>query len=190
MKKDSDSEIIKKVLSGRPNAYSTIVERYQEHVGRIVGGHVPHGFVEEVVQNVFVNAFRSLAGFRAEKPFAHWLSRISIRCCHDFWRREYRRRETPVSALGNVSRDLLDQLMAQQSQDTYLAQRQRREAGEVLDWALGHLSASDRMIITLTALEEKSAAETADLLGISKVNVKVRAFRARKKLKSILEQAI
>ncbi len=66
----------------------------------------------------------------------------------------------------------------------------RREAEDLLRWALDKLSATDRMVVTLTHLEERPVAEAAELLGMSVPNVKVRAFRARKKLREILGDVI
>ncbi|WP_147822318.1 RNA polymerase sigma factor [Salidesulfovibrio onnuriiensis] len=185
-----DTAVVQEILEGNVNAFETLVNRHQEHVSRIVGNHVPYQRVDEVVQAAFVNAYRSLNTFRGEKPFRNWLSKISVRCCYDFWREEYRYRETPVSTLGADPWDMLDRLTANQAQEEFLAQAQQEENIKLLDWALDQLSPEDRMVVTLTALEEKSVAEAAHLLGWTKVNVKVRAHRARNKLKKILKQAI
>ncbi len=56
--------------------------------------------------------------------------------------------------------------------------------------ALDRLSATDRMVLVLTVIEERSTAEAAGLLGISRANVKIRAFRARKTLRAVLETTI
>lgn len=185
----SDSQAIQRVLDGDVNAFEVLVNRYQNHAARIVGNHVPHARVSEVVQTVFINAFRSLKTYRGDKPFQNWLSRISVRCCYDFWREEYRNRETPVSSLAKESHDLLEHLGTGRAQEVFEANSSHEEAVRILDWALEQLSPEDRMVVTLTSLEEKSVAEAAELLGWTKVNVKVRAHRARKKLKTIIEQA-
>ncbi|KAB1442957.1 RNA polymerase sigma factor [Pseudodesulfovibrio senegalensis] len=185
----SDSQAIQRVLDGDVNAFEVLVNRYQNHAARIVGNHVPHARVSEVVQTVFINAFRSLKTYRGDKPFQNWLSRISVRCCYDFWREEYRNRETPVSSLAKESHDLLEHLGTGRAQEVFEAKSSHEEAVRILDWALEQLSPEDRMVVTLTSLEEKSVAEAAELLGWTKVNVKVRAHRARKKLKTIIEQA-
>lgn len=185
-----DTAVVQEVLEGNVDAFEALVHRHQDHVTRIVGNHVPYQRVGEVVQAAFINAYRSLKTFRGEKPFRHWLSKISVRCCYDFWRDEYRNRETPVSTLGSESWDLMERLTADQAHEEYMQQCRQEEAVKLLDWALAQLSPEDRMVVTLTALEEKSVAEAAQLLGWSNVNVKVRAHRARKKLKKILNQAI
>jgi RNA polymerase sigma-70 factor (ECF subfamily) len=64
----------------------------------------------------------------------------------------------------------------------------RREACELVQWGMGRLPEKDRLILTLLELEERSVAEIAELTGWSVSNVKVRAFRARKKLKTVLEE--
>ncbi len=184
-----DDQTIRRVLDGDVNAFELLVRKYQNHTARIVGNHVPHARVSEVVQTVFINAFRSLKTYRGDRPFQNWLSRISVRCCYDFWRDEYRCRETPVSSLGKESHDLLEHLGTGRAEEIFEAQSNHAEAVQILDWALDQLSPEDRMVVTLTALEEKSVAEAAELLGWTSVNVKVRAHRARKRLKKIIEQA-
>ena len=67
------------------------------------------------------------------------------------------------------------------------AESSRREACEWVQWGLRQLPEKDRLILTLLELEERSVAEIAALTGWSVSNVKVRAFRARKKLKTVLE---
>jgi RNA polymerase sigma factor (sigma-70 family) len=93
------------------------------------------------------------------------------------------------SSLAKESHDLLEHLGTGRAQEVFEAKSSHEEAVRILDWALEQLSPEDRMVVTLTSLEEKSVAEAAELLGWTKVNVKVRAHRARKKLKTIIEQA-
>lgn len=184
----SDDNIVGSVLSGDINAFSTLVTRHQQFVLRIVSGHVPFDRADEVAHDAFVNAYKGLGSYKGGDRFPNWLSRIAVRCCYDFWRGQYRNRED-VMVLSDDSAEFMDRMMAATSIASYQEASRKAEAQEVLAWSMAQLSPEDRMVITLTALEDKSVAEAADLLGWSKINVKVRALRARRKLKDILGKA-
>jgi RNA polymerase sigma-70 factor (ECF subfamily) len=109
-----------------------------------------------------------------------------VRTCYDFWRRKYRSKEVPVSRVTDDHLKWLEMVTAEASRENFEDMGRRREAGEILDWALSHLSPEDRMVMELVHLEERSVREAAALLGWSAANVKVRAFRSRKKLKRLI----
>ncbi len=184
----SDDAIVKTVLSGDVNAFEALVTRHRHYVARIVAGHVPYDKIDEVTHDTFVNAYRGLNTYRGGERFPNWMSRIAVRCCYDFWRDWQRNREAVTVTLSDAGAEFVDGLMSDTAMDFYQEAARRSEAQEVLTWAMAQLSPEDRMVLTLTALEEKSVAEAAELLGWSKVNVKVRALRARRKLKAILSK--
>lgn len=188
LRAETDADIVQRVLDGDVNAFSVLLERYQELVLRIVKKHVPYGQVEETAQDVFIRAFQSLKGLRETDRFKQWLSSIAVRTCYDFWRRHYRNRETPQSQLSDEHRNFLDLALADASSSQWSELGKRAEAREILDWALDRLSPQDRMVLELIYLEGYSGKETAALLGWSVANVKVRAFRSRKKLEKLLHE--
>lgn len=176
----SDTEIIRLVMSGDVNAFEKLVERYQSHVFAVVGRHVPKHGLDEVAHDVFVRAYRGLSGFSGKSGFKAWLSGIATRACYDFWRAAYRNRETPLSSLTDDHRKWLENALSTDAAADELARR--ADAVEILDYALDRLSAEDRMIVNLIYFEGHSHKETAALLGWSVANVKIRAWRIRKKL--------
>ncbi len=91
-----------------------------------------------------------------------------------------------MSSLTERHQDWLEEVMSDESNQSFYEKRSRQEAIEILDWALGKLSAEDRMIMELVYLEGLSGKEAADLLGWSVANVKIRSFRSRKKLEKLL----
>ncbi|MDP9132334.1 MAG: sigma-70 family RNA polymerase sigma factor [Nitrospirota bacterium] len=182
-----DAEIIERVLHGEIDRFADLITRHRQQVLKIVSGHVPADQVAEVAHDVFVRAYRSLSRFSQRVPFEHWLSRLAIRTCYDFWRAQ-RRADVPVSTLTADQSGWLDRALAAESDEQFREQADRRESLEVLDWALARLSADDRLVLTLVALEGRSAREAADLLGWSVVNVKVRGYRARRKLRELFLQ--
>lgn len=180
-----DCEIIRLVLDGETDRFAELIARYRQHVTRITIRHVPSDRVAEVAHDVFVRAYTSLSGFSGKTPFEHWLSGIAVRTCYDFWRSR-RREELPVSALTTEHQAWMDHVLAAESDDRFREQAGRQEAAELLQWALGHLSAENRLVLTLVHLEGYSVRDAAGLLGWSVINVKVRAHRARQMLKTLL----
>ena len=184
----SDLEIISEVLDGDTNRFEVLIDRHREHVFRIVGRRVPREDVEEVAHDVFVRAWSSLPSYRGESPFDYWLSKIAVRTCHDFWRRRYRSKEAPMSSLGEDHAEWIESTMAGESGASFSSEESGMIARDLMMRALAHLSPDDRAVIELVHLEERPVREAADMLGWSMANVKVRAHRARKKLRKILEK--
>ena len=181
-----DARVLGQIRAGDVDAYARLMTKYQGRVAGIVSGHAPRERVSELTHEVFVRAYRSLAGYRGDSPFGHWLAKVAVRACHDFWRAEYRRRERPESELSDECRAFVEEAAALETSEAAEETVSRREARELLAWAMDRLSPTDRMVVTLTHLEERPVAEAAELLGLSVPNVKVRAFRARKKLRELL----
>jgi RNA polymerase sigma-70 factor (ECF subfamily) len=182
----SDHHLIEKILKGDVNAFEGILNNHGDHVLRIVKKHVPLDQAEEIAQEVFIRVYKSLRSFKGRSPFRHWLSTVAVRTCYDWWRKQYRSRELPMSTLSKAQQDWLEEVTAHQSDQNFEKAGRKQEARELLDQALNHLSAEDRMVIELVFLEELSVKEAASLLGWSAANVKIRSFRARKKLRRFL----
>jgi RNA polymerase sigma-70 factor, ECF subfamily len=184
--RSSDAEIVRQVLDGNVNAFESVILRHRVLVLRIVKKHVPEDAVEETAQEAFVRAYQSLPTFKGTGVLSQWLSSIVVRTCCDYWRKAYRSREIPMSALTENHSQWLEEVISQRPEQTPNEGEPQKEAGEILNWAFEKLSAGDRMVLELVYLEGLSVQEAAELLGWSKANVKVRSFRARMKLEKIL----
>jgi RNA polymerase sigma-70 factor, ECF subfamily len=182
----ADAEIVREIVSGNINEFEKLLDRYQDHVLRIVKKHIPQGYVEDGAQEVFINIFHSLRTFRGESPLEHWIATVAVRTCYKFWRNRSHLREQPVSSLPEKHRVWLEETLSDPAEPSLPEKVLQKEAGEILDWALDRLSAEDRMVLELVYLEGRSVKEVARLLGWSVVNVKVRSFRARRKLQKDL----
>lgn len=179
-----DLEVIHRVLHGEIDLFAELITRYQQHVARIVNRHVPADRVAEVAHDVFVRAYSGLPGFAGQAPFEHWLSRIAVRTCYQFWR-TIRQEELPASGLTEEHQQWMERVLAAESEDRFREQARRREAADLLQWALNHLSAENRLVLTLVSLEGYSAREAASLLGWSVPKVKVRTHRAKRALRKL-----
>jgi RNA polymerase sigma-70 factor, ECF subfamily len=178
-----DATVIRDILSGNINSFEILIDRYQDHVAQIVRNHLPRDKSPEVAHDTFVRAYQSLGSFHGASPFKHWLSKIAVRCCYDFWRGYYKEHEGQVCSLSDDGGDLASQLLSDQSLEQ---ERERLETRDLLQWALGQLSPAERTVLTLNHLNEYSVAESAKLLGWSIPRVKIQAFRARKRLRKII----
>ncbi len=178
---------VRRVLDGDIEAFAGIVNAYQRLVASDLSRRLPPQDVQEVAQDTFVRAFRSLPSYRGESPLRVWILHIARHAAMDFWRKHYRRRDKPFTDLDESA--LFDVEITQQE---LLAQRQKDQdaqetAREWLESALRRLSPDDRAIITLVELEDVSMVDAARRLGCGLSAVKVRAFRARHRLKAILK---
>lgn len=182
----NDAEIVRRVLAGDVNAFALLVDAHAAQVMHITARHVPRDRAAEVAHETFVRAFERLATFKGESPFVHWLTRIALRRCADFWRSRARSRETVFSALGSGAREWIESIPAEGGEGGLEAHAERSEAGAILDRALAQLAPEDRMVLTMTHMDGQSLCDVAEFLGWSLSKVKVRSHRARRKLRDVL----
>lgn len=175
---ESDLDDITKSLKGDGEAYARLVQRYQnEMAARMWRFTRDKAVLEELVQEVFVEAYFSLRSYRAAAPFSHWLSRIATRVGYRFWKNQQAR-----AAHAAPNWDGWETVVAADDSSSEPAQ-----AAEFLHSLMAQLAPRDRIVLTLLHLEELSVEQAAERLGWSKTMVKVQAFRARKKLKALLD---
>jgi RNA polymerase sigma-70 factor, ECF subfamily len=167
------------VRRGESSAAEALVRRFEPHVRRLVRAHRPRMVREDdLVQDVFLAVFTRLDRYQERDgvPFDHWLSRLTINLCRDALRSERRRR--PVPSLSPEALQWIASLVADPAPplDEVLAARAAVEA------LLSQLPPDDRLLLTLLSLEERSLEEVAALTGRNRTVLKVRAFRARRRL--------
>jgi RNA polymerase sigma-70 factor (ECF subfamily) len=165
---------------GDEDAAEALVHRFEPQVRRLVRAHRPRAVPEDdLVQEVFLAVFSRLDRYheRAGIPIEHWLSRLAINLCRDALRAERRKRPTP--SLSPEALQWIGSLVADPGPpvDEVLAARAAVEA------LLAELPPDDRLLLTLLSLEDRSLEEVAALTGRSRAVLKVRAFRARRRLR-------
>lgn len=183
---EEEQALIDRIVQGRVDDFALLLGRYQGYVCKILSGLLPAELVTDMAHEVFVEAFRSLAGYQRRTAFKHWLAGIALKRCQDHWRHRYRRRETPLSTLAEEHQSWLDAVLADEAGAIHARNEAEAEAREILSLALATLSPKDRLVVTLVHLEGCSVRETAAMLGISSINVKVRAHRSRKALRTFI----
>lgn len=177
-----DVEDIEVARQGDPDAYRRLVERHQEHVARILWRFSrDRGVHEELVQDVFVEAYLGLNTYRGTSPFEHWLARIATRVGYRYWKEKARKKTSEPFSLEEW-----DQIAGD---DEIIERLDADQAAVLLHRLLGQLPPRDRLVLTLRYLEECDVAETARRTGWTKTMVKVQTLRARNKLKTLIEQS-
>lgn len=174
----ADAADVRRCLDGDDEAFRWLVERHERRIASLMWRFSRDREVHaELVQDVFVEAWQSLPGYRARAPFEHWLSRIATRVGYRFWRRRAHEERITTVPLEDCP-----QLSAPE-------QLEPCAAGELRHRLLEELSPRDRLVITLRYLEELSVQATAELTGWSQAMVKVQAWRARGRLQKLFERA-
>jgi RNA polymerase sigma-70 factor (ECF subfamily) len=180
-----DAALIAAIRKGDTARYEGLVRKYQPRVFATARRYARReSEVEDIVQEVFIKAFRKLDGYRGDAPFEHWLMRLTVRTCYDFLRAHQRSRETTFTDLTDPEEDWLERFVT----DPGSASEHAAAARDLVDRVLQELSPAARMVITLLAIEQRSVKEIAALTGWSAPLVKVRAFRARAEMRMCLRK--
>ena len=168
-------------------AARALVDYLYPQVIRIVRSHLPRRAAEEdLAQDIFLKIFARLDDYqpRPDVPFEHWVSRLAVRTCLDALRAEKRRPELRWADLSEDQAAWLEFMVA----DTAAAPPgDASSARELVEHLLSQLSVEDRLVLTLLDLEEQSVKAISQSTGWSVPWVKVRAFRARRKLRKLAE---
>ena len=180
---NDDAELLQRIRAGATDEFAELVRRHQQRVFGILHRYERDAQrVEDLAQETFLKAWRALEQFDGRAPFAHWISRVAVRIALDHLRKEKRRKNE--IALPDLGDDALDWLRSADEKSELAA----RDAAEILHRALRQLSPADRVVITMQELEGRSVKEIAVATGATSIAVRVRAARARAKLKRALEK--
>src|SRR6476660_9771645 len=177
-----DSDIINQVVKGDQNAYATLVERYQNYVFTIVLRYVKsREDAEEVSQDIFIKAYRSLADFKGASKFSTWLYTITTTTCITF----LRKKKLEIHSLDNEKVfEVADNVDSGMSAN----QIEQKSKINMVNEAIKMLSPDDAQIITLFYKGEQTLEEIAQILGKEPNAVKVQLHRARGRLKEKMEK--
>lgn len=182
MKQQEERELIKQILDGETTRFSLLIDSYSSRlyglIVRIVGCSED---AEELVQDVFLKAFRSLHKYKGDSRFSTWLYRIAYNTAisatrkskHEFCYIE----ENTINSVPDTAVDNL--LGATDDEERIL----------LLTQAIDRLTVEEKALITLFYYEERSIEESGEILALSPANVKVRLHRIRKKLYLLMKGA-
>jgi RNA polymerase sigma factor (sigma-70 family) len=178
----SDTEIIGLVLKGQQQAYAALVDRYQNYVFTLTLRFTrSREDAEEIAQDIFVKAYRSLADFRGTSKFSTWLYTITYNTSITF----LRKKKLAISSIDDEGTFM--QLESHESgfKANIMEQKSRMA---MVNQAIDLLSPDDAQIITLFYKGEQSLEEIGQIMMLDPNTVKVRLHRARQRLKEKMEK--
>jgi RNA polymerase sigma-70 factor (ECF subfamily) len=162
-----------------------LVRRLYPLVAKLVRSHRPRRTAEEdVCQMIFIRIFQKFSQFSGQVPLEHWVSRIAINTCINQIKAEKVRPELRYADLSEEEVAVVQNLTTTAAE---LAPDRAFAARDLVEHLLAALRPAERLVIDLLYLQQKSIAEIRALTGWSTSLVKVRAFRARRKLKEQLQ---
>ncbi len=174
-----DEFYLRLVLEGNVSKYSYFIEKYKgmafSIAFRIAGNREE---AEEIVQDAFLKAFRSLDKFRKDSKFSTWLYRIVVNCSLS------RRRNKKLESISIDADDAADSVVA--NVESVYRSLDLSDQKKFIHLALEELSIEDRLLLTLYYLNENSIDEITEITGITRENIKMKLHRARNKMYIIL----
>ncbi|MCF8011941.1 MAG: sigma-70 family RNA polymerase sigma factor [Clostridiales bacterium] len=178
---DSVKLLVKKSQKGDTKAFEQLVTMYQDKIyalGYQLTGN--HADAQDLAQNAFIKAYRSLSGFRNEADFGTWLHRITVNLSLN----EKRKKKAELSLDNPVqTEDGEMQRLVVSDGDTPEEAFEKKEFRGLVHTALKNLSSEHRTILVLREMQDYSYEEIADVVGCNLGTVKSRMSRARKALK-------
>ncbi|WP_299898871.1 RNA polymerase sigma factor [uncultured Aquimarina sp.] len=179
MNHQSDQYYIKQVLEGDANSYGILVQRYQSLVYTVVYRMVKNKEeAEEIAQDTFVKAYKSLVNYRGESKFSTWLYTIAYRKSLDAIK--VKKRFVSTELIEEISEGEIGMV------NDALNYLQTKEKKKIIADSILKLPEEEAAIVTLYYFEEKSVKEIKAIVGLTEENIKIKLYRSRKKLYSIL----
>jgi RNA polymerase sigma-70 factor (ECF subfamily) len=176
-----DRIYIDQVIAGKSEAFSYLVDRHKHNVYnlvfRICGNHEE---AEELAQDSFLKAYRSLHNFKMKSSFGTWLYRIAYNTAIS----QVRIKKKNLLSLEDFPADASDFIGSNSTEEE--AEREYRSS--LINFAFQKINVEERGLITLYYYEEMSIDEISDVSGLSKSNVKVKLLRIRQKMLEIIKK--
>lgn len=183
MTKTDDQYYIAKIVAGDTKAFVVLVDRYKDLVFTLALRMLKNREeAEEVAQDTFIKVFKSLSKFKGDSKFSTWIYRITYNSCLDVLKK-YKQEKSAV-ILDEFTEH---QLVTLDNAFDALAEKEQRQA---IDDCLDRLPKEDSFLLILYYFEEQSLDEISKILGLTANNVKVKLFRGRKKLASLLKEKL
>ncbi|HSD13811.1 MAG TPA: sigma-70 family RNA polymerase sigma factor [Flavobacterium sp.] len=181
----SETEIIDRVLKGEKLLYELIVRRFNSYLYKIGRSYnYNHEDTQDLMQDTYIDAYKSLSQFKNHSNFKTWLIRIMLNNC-------FRKKEKFSFKNEFAKADLNENVtpMFTNSNNDANKNIHNRELGRVIEESLSKIPEEYRMVFSLREISGLNVSETADLLNISQANVKVRLNRAKVMLREQLEKS-
>jgi RNA polymerase sigma factor (sigma-70 family) len=181
-----DEVIIKKILEGDIALFEVLIRRYNSVIYKIARGYgFNHQDAEDLMQDSYVAAYTHLSKFEGRSSYKTWISRIMINRCLYKLKYGYFKNEVPSERVREVNNQPMHISSNDNQTEDVLV---NRELAIVLEKSVQNIPEIYRMVFVLREIQGFSIAETAELLDITAINVKVRLNRAKALLRREIEQ--
>lgn len=184
LEKFSEAEIVERVIKGQRALFEIIIRRYNPYLYKIGRSYnYSHEDTQDLMQDTYIDAYKNLASFEARSAFKTWIVRIMLNNCY--------RKKQRSSYKNEIMQDINDQSKPMFTfNDSYTDSFvQSRELNHIIERALSNIPFDYRMVFSLREINGMNIAETAALLNISEVNVKVRLNRAKAMLRNEIQKS-
>ena len=180
---NNDIYYINLIIEGNTNAFNILVDRYKDLVYSLALKMVKNREeAEEVAQDTFIKVFKSLSQFKGDSKFSTWIYKVTYNTCLD--RLKKQKREQQVVSIDEFNTNQIKSI------DNALDKMEDKEREKAIQDCINLLPSDDAFLLTLFYFDEQSLEEIAKVLGLTANNVKVKLFRSRKKLTSILKETL
>lgn len=176
--------LVEAALRNDDEAARELVRRLYPLVAKLARAHRPRRTAEEdLCQMIFIKVFQKLSQFSGKVPLEHWVSRIAVNTCLNQIEAEKARPELRYADLSEEEQAVVENLAASSRE---LAPDERFASRQLVEHLLGLLKPVERLAIDLLYLQGRSVEEIRNITGWSVALIKVRAFRARQKMRDQL----
>jgi RNA polymerase sigma factor (sigma-70 family) len=179
----NDDQLIEAIINGDARAYGQLVHRYKDLVYTLALRMLKHREeAEEVAQDAFIKVYKSLNKFKGDSKFSTWIYKVTYNTCLD--RLKKNKKHYNDVAIDEFTEHKLETI------DNALETMIKEEKSALIKRCIDKLPSESSYLLTLYYFEELSLDEMADIIGIAANTIKVKLFRARKKLTVILEHCL
>lgn len=172
-------------------AFGEIVRRYSPRVFRVGSRFFKqYGSVEEAAQEVFLKVFTQIEKFENRGSLEGWITRIAVTTCLNIIRADNKQSTLNFADLTDAEAVWLEEKILSSSVNDYQSEENKLITIDLLNRLLKTLRAEDAMVLTLIDGEGESIREVSEIVGWSESKVKIRAFRARKRIRESLQKLL
>lgn len=178
-----DQHYINLILNGNTNSFATLVDRYKDMVYTLALKMLNNKEeAEEIAQDTFIKVFNSLSKFKGESKFSTWVYKVTYNTCLDALKKK--KKQNNVAYIEDFSEHQTKTL------EGILDNIDEKERNRAIQDCLEELPIDEAFLLTLYYFDDKSIEEVAKVVNISTDNVKIKLFRTRKKLATILKKRL
>ena len=179
----NDQVYIDSILNGDANAFAVLVDRYKDLVYTLALRMMKHTEeAEEAAQDTFIKTYKSLNKFKGESKFSTWIYRVAYNTCLD--RLKKNKRQQYTVEINEYTEHQVKTL------DNALDKIEAKEREQIIQDCLALLPSEDSFLLTLYYFEELSLEDIGKIVDLKPNNVKVKLFRSRKKLATVLRKKL